>query len=141
MAQRSRLLTSFYLTTRVASDLSNDISEMDDKTPGAVHIIELKNMTPVPRDAQTVGFLPNTTYVAFNADAGTTDKWSCEDPFRNMVQGKLRAGQCRLSHIKAAPNSQPIQVTEVNTKRVNAKNFGSDDRGGKLPFEIDIDVK
>jgi hypothetical protein len=136
MAQ-SKQLTSFYVTTRVASDNKADTTEIDDKTSGQIHVIELENTTMVRRDAQSVGYLSSTTYVAFDDGAGKTDKWSCEHA--DMLHKETRSGQCSLEHVKAAPSSQLIRVNEVNTRRANGK--WVPDKSGNVPFGIYIDIK
>src|SRR6266481_5264122 len=127
MAQ-SRQLTSFYVTIRVASDSQADISQIDDKTSGPTHVIELENTTQVRRDAQLVGFLPGTRYVAFNDGGGKTDKWSDEQ--LDILHKEPRSSQCALEHVQAALVSQLIRVQEVNTRRGNGN--WAPDKSGKL---------
>lgn len=134
---KCELLGNFQVSTWVSSQ-GLEITVIRKSTRDPVHVIQVDNISTVPRDARVVGCLPDgINNLAFYDDKTKRGDWSKD--ISNMAVNEIRRSNCVLEHVSAASDPVPVRCEEVSTKRGSGKWIC--EAGNNIPFGVVVDVR
>ena len=130
----------FRIAMKVIDSSGSPLAIIDTQTAGASHVIDIKNISSLPREARVVSILPNkTARIEFVPAAypAPTHGWSDDTlPLASKGTGQI---SCPVQRNSGTPSLQePIQCHEVHERRSVAGAQWNKLTSKKVPFQMHI---